>query len=173
MVEQSWLSIQNLAVRDHFLWVALDSPQDPGNVGTILRTLDSVGGGGIILLDSATDPYDPTCVRASMGSIFDLSLVKCDFAEFADWIQKNRVTVIGTSGAAESDYHFASYPPSLVLLMGSERMGLQDQHLSICSQLVRIPMVGRSDSLNLAVSTGIILYEIFNHHRDSLPDPTP
>jgi RNA methyltransferase, TrmH family len=170
VVEQNWTPLEDVSMQEKSLWVALDSPQDPGNVGTILRTLDSVGGEGLILVDLATDPYDPTSVRASMGSIFNLKIVKCDFEDFADWKEKNGVSLIGTSGAAENDYHYTTYPSSLVLLMGSERVGLLDHHFALCDQLVRIPMVGKSDSLNLAVSTAITLYEIFNHHRDASLD---
>lgn len=147
-------------------WVALVAVQSPGNLGTILRTHDSVGGRGIILLDNSVDPYDPVVVRASMGAIFSQEIVLTTLPEFTQWRSRHSVPVIGASGGASEDYHTAVYPPDLVLLMGSERQGLTASHLAICDQTVRIPMVGRSDSLNLAVATAIILYEIFNHRRD-------
>jgi len=147
-------------------WVALDEVADPGNLGTILRTHDAVGGQGVILLDQSTDPYDPSCVRASMGALFCQKLVKTSFAEFAAWKERTGVPVIGASGSARVDYHLFRYPPEMVLLMGSERQGLQEKHLAICDELVRIPMVGSSDSLNLAVATAVILYEIFNQRRE-------
>lgn len=146
-------------------WVALDSVADPGNLGTIMRTHDAVGGEGIILLDQSTDPYDPSAVRASMGALFTQSLVKATLAQFSAWKHQVDVPVIGTSGAAAVEYTACRYPPRMVLLMGSERQGLQDAHLALCDEVVSIPMAGRSDSLNLAVATAVVLYEIFNQRR--------
>ena len=131
-----------------------------------MRTLDSVGGKGIILLDQSTDPYDPTAVRASMGALFSLSMVKSTFDHFAQWKKDNQINLVGTSGAALEDYHQTDYPSAFVLLMGSERQGLDEKHIHLCDQMVSIPMVGKSDSLNLAVSTAIVLYEVFNQRRD-------
>ena len=149
-------------------WVALDSVADPGNLGTIMRTHDAVGGEGIILLDQSTDPYDPSAARASMGALFTQSLVKASFAQFREWKQQVGVPVIGTSDAAAVDYTAYRYPARMVLLMGSERQGLQDHHLALCDEVVSIPMAGRSDSLNLAVATAVVLYEIFNQRRGQL-----
>jgi TrmH family RNA methyltransferase len=96
-----------------------------------------------------------------MGALFSQRLVKASFAEFAQWKREHGYTVVGTSGAAKTDYRQASYVSPLILLMGSERQGLSYEQQAICDLTVRIPMVGRSDSLNLAVATGIVLYEIF------------
>lgn len=148
------------------LWAALDAVADPGNLGTILRTLDAVGGEGVILLDHSTDPYDPTAVRASMGAVFTQKLVKMSFDAFAAWKQAGGLPVVGTSDRGPQDYHYQTYPEAMVLLMGSERQGLQPQHLALCDALVRIPMEGQCDSLNLAVATAVVLYEIYNHRRD-------
>jgi len=166
IVRQSWASLVDIQGMDEGDWVALDSVQDPGNVGTILRTHDAVGGIGMILLDQSTDPYDPTAVRASMGSVFTQKLIKTSLEDFAAWKERQGVLVVGTSGAAAQNYRHGRYPDRLVLLMGSERLVLQKRHLEVCDQLVSIPMVGRSDSLNLAVATGVVLYEIFNQRRD-------
>ncbi|NPV85975.1 MAG: RNA methyltransferase [Anaerolineae bacterium] len=166
VVRQRWKMLNSLSLGEGDLWVALDSIQDPGNLGTVMRTLDSVGGKGIILLDNTTDPYDPTALRASMGAVFSLDLVRSSFDDFASWKTKNHLTLVGTSGSAHMDYHYFGYPPCLILLMGSERQGLQTHHLRLCDAVVRIPMVGRSDSLNLAVSTAVVLYEIFNQRRE-------
>lgn len=166
VVRQTWKILGGLELGEGDLWVALDSIQDPGNLGTIMRTLDSVGGKGVILLDNTTDPYDPAALRASMGAVFSLNLVRSSFDDFALWKAKNRLALVGTSGGACTDYHYFDYPSSLILLMGSERQGLQTRHLQLCDAVVRIPMIGRSDSLNLAVSTAIVLYEIFNQRRE-------
>jgi RNA methyltransferase, TrmH family len=166
VLRQSIFPLEQVKLLNNDLWVALDAVADPGNLGTILRTLDAVGGQGVILLEQCTDPYDLTSVRASMGALFDLKIVKSSFEAFAAWKQNNEVALIGTSGAAQQDYHLTHYPQPFVLLMGSERHGLLEKHLRLCDAVVSIPMMGKSDSLNLAVSTAIVLYEVFNQRRD-------
>lgn len=164
VVRQRWELLEQVVPGDELCWVALDQVQDPGNLGTILRTSDAVGGAGVILLGHTTDPYDPAAVRASMGAIFAQRLVRTTFAQFAAW-RRRGYTVVGASGSAADDYRSVVYHRPLVLLMGSEREGLSAEQQAMCDRLVRIPMVGRSDSLNLAVATGVMLYEIFNQHR--------
>jgi RNA methyltransferase, TrmH family len=165
VLRQQWLPLAQVSVLAGDLWVALDEVADPGNLGTILRTIDAVGGKGIILLDRSTDPYDPTAIRASMGALFSQKLVKASFEEFAIWKRTQQVALVGTSGGAAQDYQLVHYPAGLVVLMGSEREGLDEDHMRLCDQMVRIPMAGRSDSLNLAVATGVVIYEIFNQQR--------
>jgi RNA methyltransferase, TrmH family len=160
VVRQEWTPLAMIHATDGFL-IVLDSVADPGNLGTILRTTEAAGGKAVILLDQSTDPYDPTALRASMGAIFDLELARCSLDEFQAWKNARGVFLVGTDGEAELDYRQVNYPRSLAILMGSEREGLLDKHYSICDELVRIPMVGKSDSLNLAVATGIVIYEVF------------
>jgi len=171
VVHQQWFTLSELTPDTGVSWVALDAVQDPGNLGTILRTSAAVGGCGLILLDQTADPYDPTSVRASMGAIFSQKLVKTSLAEFSLWRNVADLPVIGTSGIATTDYQSIEYPPALILLMGSERQGLQQNHLDLCNLVVRIPMVGRVDSLNLSVATALVLYEIFNQRRTHSTNP--
>jgi TrmH family RNA methyltransferase len=165
VVRQTWRELDELQINPNSLWVALDQIADPGNLGTIMRTADAVGCQGLILLGSSTDPHDPTAVKASMGSIFSLSLVASDWESFNRWRLENQVTLVGTSDRAETDYQALRYQRPLVLLMGSERHGLSAPMISACDTLVRIPMQGRADSLNLAVATAVVLYEIYNQTR--------
>lgn len=159
-------SLYSLALGQNDLWIALDAVQDPGNLGTIMRTSDCTGARGIILLDHATDATDPAAIRASMGAFFSQTIIECSLDEFKNWKRKNKITVVGTSGNSNIDYHTYQYSFPMILLMGSERQGLTEEHLKTCDAVVRIPMVGKSDSLNLAIATGVILYEIFNQRRD-------
>lgn len=165
VIRQNWLALTQALLAPGDLWVALDEVADPGNLGTILRTNDAVGGKGLILLDHSTDPYDPTAIRASMGALFSQRLVKASLEEFLAWKQRWGVTLVGTSGASEVDYQDFHYPEPLVVLMGSEREGLSEKHIHACDAMVRIPMVGRSDSLNLAVATALVIYEVFHQKR--------
>ncbi len=165
VVRQQWHPLAAVQPADELCWVALDAVQDPGNLGTILRTSDAVGSAGIILVGDSTDPYDPAAVRASMGAIFAQRLVRASLAEFAAWKAQHGYTIIGAAGHAATDYQAVRYAAPLVLWMGSERQGLTDEQQALCDLLVRIPMVGRSDSLNVAVATAVLLYEVFNQRR--------
>lgn len=165
VIRQQWASLENAQTDPQCTWVALDSVADPGNLGTILRTHDAVGGMGVILLDHSTDPYDPTSIRASMGAVFTQTLIRASFEDFAQWKLQHKAHLVGTSDKAAADYAAYSYPPDLVILMGSERQGLQQRHLRLCDEVVSIPMRGSSDSLNLAVATGVVLYEVHNQRR--------
>jgi TrmH family RNA methyltransferase len=158
VLRQRWDSLDDIWPQPNDLWIALDSPQDPGNLGAIMRTADAAGARGIILVGHSADPYDPGAIRASMGSVFAMRLVQTDVAAFRLWKGSQGIAVFGASGAATKSYREVTYPRPLVLLSGSEREGLSDQLLQVCDQLVSIPMVGRADSLNLAVATSIMLY---------------
>lgn len=167
IVRQQWQAVEEIEVAPDDMWIALDAVSDPGNLGTIMRTADAVGCRGLILLGQSTDPYDPTAIKASMGAVFSLILVQTSWESFISWKDAQRMMLIGTSDSAEKDYQAFSYSRPLILLMGSERHGLSTQMALDCDQVVRIPMVGRSDSLNLAVATAVTLYEIFNQFRNS------
>ncbi len=165
VLRQRWADLADITEQPGDCWVALDEVADPGNLGTILRTCDATGVKGVILLDSCTDPYDPTALRGSMGAIFSVQLVKATLDQFESWVNARRIPVIGASDKAKQNYHSMSYPNPMVLLMGSERQGLDQRHLDMCTEVVSIPMRGRSNSLNLAVATGILLYEMDHQFR--------
>jgi TrmH family RNA methyltransferase len=168
VVQQRMKRLEEFHIRPGDAWIALDAVQDPGNLGTILRSSDAAGSRGVLLMDQSTDPFDPAAVRASMGAIFSQQLVKTSLAEFAAWKKQEAVFVVGTSDKARQDYHKFVYPRAVVVLMGSERQGLQEAHFALCDAVVSIPMMGESDSLNLAVATSLILYEILNQRRDRI-----
>src|SRR3954447_25058707 len=125
-------------------WVALDAVGNTGNIGAVLRTCDAVGCAGLILLGTTTDPHHPAAVRASMGAIFSQRLVRATFEEFVDWKNARHYPVIGTSGSAEREFRELIFPTPMVLLMGSERLGLSPEQQAICDLTARIPMVGTS-----------------------------
>ncbi|MFD3165404.1 TrmH family RNA methyltransferase [Herpetosiphon sp. NSE202] len=161
-LEQEPLSNVQLTDRP---WVALNGVGNPGNLGAIMRTCDAVGCEGLILIGDTTDPYHPAAIRASMGSLFALRMVRTNFEEFGEWKKANGYHVIGTTPDVEQEYQTISYPSPAILLMGSERLGLSVVEQSICDTLVRIPMAGTCDSLNLGVATSIVLYEMFRQQR--------
>ena len=150
----------------NFPWgVALLAPQDPGNLGTILRTIDAVGASGLILVNDpqsgrfSCDPHHPAAVRASMGTLFWLPVVSVSFSRFAGWIGEGGYHLYGASAHGSISSRTAGgYLRPAVLLLGSEQEGLAPEHMAICERLVCLPMLGRASSLNLAVAAGIMLY---------------
>lgn len=158
VVRRPSLQLANLQPTTHPWLVALVAPQDPGNIGTIIRTMDAVGANGLILLDGGADPGHPNAVRASLGALFWIPVVNATFAEFAAWAATQNYHLIGTSEKGAVDYQHAHYARPCILLMGSERDGLTPEQEAACNLMVRLPMVGRVTSLNLAVATGVMLY---------------
>lgn len=138
--------------------VALVSPQDPGNVGSIIRTMDAVGASALLLLNSDLDPYHPGMVRASMGTGLWMPIVATGFESFVRWARQHAYTIYGTSAHGVQDYLRQDYRTPCVLLLGSEREGLSADQRAACNALVRLPMRGRATSLNLAVACGVMLY---------------
>jgi TrmH family RNA methyltransferase len=139
-------------------WVALEDMRDPGNLGTIIRTADAAGATGIILVGQSCDPWGPDCVRATMGSIFGVPLVRLASVDFLDLCRAWPGESVGTHLRATESFRRSYRQPSL-LVMGSEGKGLSDEASAACSALVRIPMREGAESLNVAIATGLILYE--------------
>jgi TrmH family RNA methyltransferase len=162
--EQKWNDLPNSTNNKCF--VALENIKDPGNLGTILRTMDGMGASNCILLNECTDPYSYEAVRASMGAIFNIEITAVKLEEFLKWKIGKNISLIGTSLKNVSNYTEANWQLPFVLAMGNEQKGLSDELLSYCDQLIKIPMLGKSDSLNLAVSTGIVLYESIRINRN-------
>ena len=150
------------------VWVGLDRVRDPGNLGTIMRSVDAVGGAGVVLIGDCVDGFAVEAVRASMGACFHVRLAEASEAEFLEAMHGWQGAVIGTALDAKAvDYRHANWRMPLMLLMGNEASGLSPALAAATTQLIRMPMLGRSDSLNLAVATGIALYE---HLRQNNPD---
>ena len=139
-------------------WVALEQVRDPGNLGTIIRTADSAGCGGVILIGDCVDPYSTEAVRATMGSVFAVAIARATAAEFLAWRAGWPGSVIGTRLDATHGYRDAPVQRPALILMGNEQAGLTDDLAAACDVNVKIPMRGRADSLNLAVATGVMVY---------------
>jgi len=142
------------------VWIALEDVRDPGNLGTIVRTADAVGARGVILIGDTVDPYSIEAVRATMGSIFNVAIAKGTRAEFETIVKGWPGTVVGTHLSGKRDYREATYAAPVLLVMGGEQAGLSPATAGLCETLVKIPMAGKADSLNLAVATGVMLFEI-------------
>ena len=158
---QKFLALKDVRADNGDVWVALDRVRDPGNLGTIIRTIDAVGAKGVILVGDTTDPFSVETVRASMGSIFAVPVAKATTEAFLAWRGGFSGLVAGTHLKGAVDYRSVDFSRGPVLLMmGNEQQGLPESLAASCDRLLRIPQAGRADSLNLAVATGIMLFEI-------------
>lgn len=161
LVRQRNFAIETLSPLNFSWGVALVAPQDPGNVGTILRTVDAVGADGLLLLDGGVDALHPGLVRASMGAIFWHNIAAASFERFAAWARKHNYHIYGTSARAERlAVELAHYEKPAILLLGSERSGLTPEQAGVCTEVIRLPMGGHVSSLNLAVAAGVLLYDM-------------
>ena len=142
------------------IWVVAQALRDPGNIGTILRTGDAVGAGGLILIDDCADPFSVEAVRASMGAIFTQVIATARWEEFLVWLHFDDAQLVGTSLKASTDYLDAYYDRPCFLLIGNEQQGLPADYEAQCDLLVKIPMAGRADSLNAAVAAAVMAFAI-------------
>jgi TrmH family RNA methyltransferase len=147
------------------LWIVAQALRDPGNLGTILRTGDAVGAGGLILVDECADPFSVEAVRSSMGALFTQRIATADWASFLSWLRQGDGELIGTSLKADRDYQQPRYRPPAFILVGNEAQGLPPDYEAECDTLVKIPMLGKADSLNAAVATAVMAYEVVNQWR--------
>jgi TrmH family RNA methyltransferase len=166
--EQRFVRLDQVRPKPGDVWVALDRVRDPGNLGTVIRTVDAVGAAGVLLVGETTDPFSIEAVRATMGSVFAVPLARAGADAFLGWRRDFPGLVVGTHLKGAVDYRRLDYGDGpVLLLMGNEQQGLPDNLAAACDRLVRIQQAGRADSLNLAVATGVMLYEI---RRNALPE---
>jgi TrmH family RNA methyltransferase len=163
--EERWTPLADVDRSKADIWIVAERLRDPGNLGTILRTGDAVGAGGLILIDDCTDPFSVEAVRASMGALFTQVISKASWPEFIDWLRQGPGQLIGTSLNTDQDYQSPQYAPPVFLLVGNESQGLPEAYEVNCNLLVKMPMMGKADSLNAAVATSVMAYEVLNQLR--------
>ncbi len=156
--------VGDLLVRPDSVFAALHRVGNPGNLGTIIRTVDAVGGAGVILVGDAADPFAPAAVKASMGSVFAVGVAHMpDAGAFFRWAGASGVQVLAASGSAGREHWSTGYHRPLAVLLGSEGNGLPADIQARADMRVRIPMTGTAESLNLAVAAAVLLYEVRRH----------
>ena len=159
------LSLIDRGVSD--IWLVAQALRDPGNLGTILRTGDAVGAGGLILIDESVDPFSVESVRASMGALFTQRIAQARWPEFIAWLRQGPGQLVGTSLRTDIDYQAVRYAAPTFILAGNEAQGLPADYEAACDLLVKLPMRGKADSLNVAVATAVMAYEVLNQRRQS------
>jgi RNA methyltransferase, TrmH family len=142
------------------IWLVTQALRDPGNLGTMLRTGDAVGAGGLILIDDCADPFSVEAVRASMGAIFTQAIAQARWEEFLPWLRGRPGQLVGASLRDAQDYRGAPYAAPCFVMVGNESRGLPAEYADACDLRVTIPMLGRADSLNAAVAAAVLAYEV-------------
>jgi RNA methyltransferase, TrmH family len=145
------------------IWLVAQALRDPGNLGTMLRTADAVGAGGLILIDDCADPFSVEAVRASMGAVFTQAIVQARWEEFLPWLRSGAGQLVAASLRDAVDYRSAPYAAPCFLLVGNESRGLPEDYELACDLRVTMPMKGRADSLNAAVAGAVLAYEALAH----------
>lgn len=168
--------LDRLPVRDDALLVAFDRPTSPGNLGTLLRSIDALGGDGLVVTGHAADPYDPRSVRASTGSLFAVPCVRTSsHRDVLAWVEDVRtggvpLQVVGTDEHGEVELPDADLAGPSLLVVGNETTGMSAGWHEACDLLVRIPMVGAASSLNAATAGSLVLYEAARQRRSTDTD---
>jgi TrmH family RNA methyltransferase len=147
------------------IWLVAQALRDPGNLGTMLRTGDAVGAGGLILVDDCADPFSVEAVRASMGAVFTQGIAQARWEDFIGWLRAGEGQLVAASLRNATDYRTAPYAAPCFLMVGNESRGLPAEYEDACDLRVTMPMLGRADSLNAAVAGAVLAYEALAHLR--------
>jgi TrmH family RNA methyltransferase len=142
------------------IWLVAQALRDPGNLGTMLRTGDAVGAGGLILIDDCADPFSVEAVRASMGAVFTQSVAQARWEDFIAWLRAGEGQLVAASLRDAQPYRGAPYQAPCFIMVGNESRGLPEAYEDACDLRVTVPMKGRADSLNAAVAGAVLAYEV-------------
>jgi TrmH family RNA methyltransferase len=171
IVRERWTGLERADPARGTCHLVIDFIRSPGNLGTLLRTAEAAGVGNVFFVSPACDPFDPGVVRASMGGLFHLPLVRTTAPLLGAWARKNRVKLVGLSPQAELLWTELPATPRTALILGEERKGLSAPLRALAHTSVRLPMTGRADSLNVATAGAIMMYEMLR--RDPLLSRAP
>ncbi len=162
IARQRWQSLETAPRTTGRFWCLLHSVQSPGNLGTLIRTSNAVGGAGFIFTGPAIAPYHPAIIRAAMGATFEQSFIRTDWRGFQAWLaDQPDLHVIGATPDGTVSLHDITRPVGTpILILGEERKGLTPEQKALCATRVRIPMSPGTDSLNLGVAGSLLMYEL-------------
>jgi TrmH family RNA methyltransferase len=152
--------LADIRIRNSALIVVLDALEKPGNIGAIIRSADAAGADGVLVVDSGTDLYNPNTIRASVGTVFRLPVVATSGAEAIGWLHEHEIAIYLARVGAGTRYTEPDYRQRCAIVMGSEATGLDDKWNQPGFHAVHLPMYGAADSLNVAVATAVLLYEV-------------
>ena len=160
IVREHWTPLARAQADRGLCWLVIEDVRTPGNLGTIVRTAEACGAAGIIFVGPQCDPFTPDVLRASMGGIFHLGVVRATHDELQRWASRGAVQVVGLSPDAERLWTELRISAPVAIVLGEERRGLSDRLRGLCHSTVRLPMTGHADSLNVGVAAGVMMYEL-------------
>ncbi len=161
IIEQMDYSLEDIIKNDVGTIILLNELQDPGNLGTIVRTADAAGVDGVVLSKGCVDLYNDKVLRATMGSIFHLPIIyNVEMEECILRLKREGYQVIGTGLNTDLYYQDIEYLPRKALVIGNEAHGLSNEMIHLCTDIVKIPIVGHAESLNAAIAAGILMYKL-------------
>ncbi len=165
LVEQPELTLDKLKFGAAPLVVVMESVEKPGNLGAVLRTCDGAGVDALLVCDERTDVYNPNVIRASLGAVFSVPTVSCTSKEAFEFLRAKGVRTFGAVVQATEYYFHKDLSGPCAIVMGSEQDGLSDFWRRSCDEQVRIPMLGKVDSLNVSVSAAVMVYEALRQRK--------
>ena len=159
LLKPRWLKLSEVELRPNPLVIVLESVEKPGNLGAILRTADAANVDAVIVCDPLTDIFNPNVIRSSVGCVFSRQVIACSTEEAQQWLKEKNFTSFAAELQASSPYHTHNYRGSVAFVMGTEADGLTPKWIDFCDKCVIIPMLGSIDSLNVSVSTAVLVFE--------------
>ncbi len=158
-------SLANLKLSDTPLVIVAESIEKPGNLGAMLRTADAARADALLVCDPRVDVWNPNVVRASRGTVFSVPVVECDNASALEWLKAHNIKALAATPSAEENYYDVDLSQPVAIAVGTENEGLTDFWMNRADIKVKIPMMGRVNSLNVSVSTALIVYEAVRQRR--------
>ncbi len=158
-------SLANLKLSDAPLVIVAESIEKPGNLGAMLRTADAARADALLVCDPRVDVWNPNVVRASRGTVFSVPVVECDNASALEWLKAHNIKILAATPSAEENYYDVDLSQPVAIAVGTENEGLTDFWMNRADIKVKIPMMGRVNSLNVSVSTALIVYEAVRQRR--------
>jgi TrmH family RNA methyltransferase len=159
LAHSRFLTLDKLKLSKTPLVVVLEHVEKPGNLGAIIRTADAAQVDAVIICDPATDLYNPNVIRASIGCVFSTQVVSCSSEEAMNWLRNNDIQCFAAAIQTKKWYHECNFQQSSALIMGTESEGLSQQWRDFSDEIIKIPMMGINDSLNVSTATAILIYE--------------
>ena len=161
IVRQRWTALESIDLSKPCCFVVLEEINSAGNLGTLIRSSEALGATGFIILGKTLELHAPETIRATMGAMFKQDFVHSSFTDFQTWVREKNVCVVGASPDGTTDFDRFEYSRATFLFLGEEQEGLTTQQRNLCALLLKIPMIGKSDSLNLGVAGSLMLYQIY------------
>lgn len=151
--------LENLSVKENPLVLVIEAVEKPGNLGAMFRTCDAAGVDAVIICEAKTDLYNPNVIRSSIGTIFTNQIAVCETSEAIAFLKKNNITTYAAELSAKKTHHEQKFKTASAIVVGTESTGLSNEWMNAADEKIKIPMLGKIDSLNVSVSAAVLLFE--------------